>query len=199
MVRLSAEIIANNKTYKIEDDLLKIDFSGQDRSDTLLPSWGIKSNSGSLQFIDKTNIANVGLEEKTIQIYLNIYSRKELIGTFEITNVKPDKQNKICQIEFEDALLSLEQVEQRAISVRDKMSAKDFLESIFPGRTGNPKYKIYYADQATETHLKNIKIRYPYIEQGSMWATLAKFCELAMCYAYCDKSGNITMKYNGGR
>ena len=80
MTRLSAEINIEGTIYEISDNLINIQFSGQDRSDLTLPSWGIKSNSGSLEMYDTDESIKKASEQgllanSPVNIYLNVGDR----------------------------------------------------------------------------------------------------------------------------
>lgn len=178
-------------------NLISIDFSGQDRSDTSLPSFGIKSNSGYLEMFDTDGIIesmrNLGvLSNSAINIYLNAKDRQDQIGGFYISNIDKNRQTLKTKIDFQDILLSWENIEIRSYPLNE------FLEGISSYDFIN---KILEENDITMVHSRDGEryIPYPYIEGGSAWAVLTKFCELTGSYICCDKIGMPTMHYNGGR
>lgn len=202
MIRLTAEIYANGNNYIIADNLTKLSFSGQDRSDTTLPSWGIKSNSGSLEMYDTDEIierlSNQGLlANSEIKIYLNVKSRKKQIGGFYITDASKDKHTAKTKIGFQDELMSWNQKQMPIylyLYYPREISAYDILTYIIQ-KAG---VVLEYATQETINILKSIYIAYPIIEKGSLWAQTAKICELSCCYIYCNNNGTPTIHYGGG-
>jgi hypothetical protein len=145
-------------------ELISVDFSGQDRSDTNLPSWGIKSNSGNLEMFDTygiiENMRKIGaLTNSAINIYLNAGSRQEQIGGFYISNMEKNRQTLKTKINFQDILLSWENIEVRSYLLNEFLegiSSYDFINKILEE---NDITLVYSRDGEQY-------IPYPYIEGG---------------------------------
>lgn len=206
MINLSAEIIANGVTYEIRN-LSSIEFSGQDRSNASQPSWGIISNSGSLEMYDLDGIIqnlnkNSMLLNSRINIYLNAPKRREQIGGFYICDYITDRQSLKTTIKFKDTL--------------ESWTKKQLPFYIYPYTEDSWKYSpvnavtilgylrdkanitLEYANESTQNHLANLRIKCPMLSAGSLWNQANKVCELSSCYIFCDNKGSPTIYYNGG-
>lgn len=205
MVRLSAEIKVGEQWYEIVDNLISISFSGQDRSDPSLPSWGIKSNSGSLEMYDTDGtigeLSREGhLANSEIRIYLNVSTRKEQIGGFYIINAVKDRQTDKTKIEFQDILMSWQQISApkyynfykdskeniTLANIIDFISEKSAISNVLDN-----------TDNITLSRIESICILHPQIEQGTLWSQMTEICEASSCYIYCDKLGVPTIYYGG--
>lgn len=199
MVSLSAEIIASGTTYKIRN-LSSIEFSGQDRSDPSLPSWGIQSNSGSLELYDNDGIIDdlnrKGVLAKAIvDIYLNFGNNSEKIGRFYIDGVEKKGQNLLINLYFSDSIAgwqNIEMPEYYSPYINISTTLLDILNALVEKSGIN----LSFADD-TEDWLGSINISVPKIEQGSLWSQLSKICEVSSCYIYCEKNGTPIIYYGG--
>lgn len=202
MIRISAEIYVDETKYEIaNNNLINIDFSGQDRSDTSLPSWGIKSNSGSVEMYDADGtIAKLSREgslaNSPIKIYLNVGERKEQIGGFYVTEASQDRQTMGTKIEFQDILISWNEKQMPKYYYPyypRNISLKDVLDTLVE----RSDITLKYSDDFTRIRFSRFYIPYPIIEAGSLWAQMTKICEVSSCYIYCDNEGIPTIHYGG--
>lgn len=202
MSRLSVEIITIENTYEFLGDIKSLSFSGQDRSDSAKPSWGIKSNSGTLEMYDNKGIIDELkskgiLANSEIKIYLNVANRKEQIGGFYVSNAYRDSQTLKTKIEFQDVLMSWEE-KQMPIYLYlyyPRSINADYILNDIIGKAGAT---LEYATEETKKILKGIYIPYPIIEKGSLWSQITALCELSSCYIYCNDYGIPTIYYGGG-
>lgn len=172
------------------------EFSAQDREDALSPCWGLKSNSGRLDFYDGYGVINnlnsfgkiVGMP---IDLYCDCGDRSSQIGGFYISNVSQDKQAINTTVEFQDELAQWQELEVEKKHLTEEMSVMAFANTL--------NIPLRYDDSATSSFLRSIIIKFPYIEGGSYWAVWTKICEFAMCYISCNEYGKPTIKYDGGR
>lgn len=185
-------------SYEIQSgELTNINFSGQDRSESSKPSWGIKSNSGSLEFRDNNGIIKAikdvaTAEDVTLDIYLKSNSKRSQIGSFIINKVNYTSSNKKSIIDFKDILESWDNINILFRPLQGKQTLYDFFAFILT------KQLIKIADYTTERRFTNTYISYPYLEECSLWGAVTKFCEITACYVYCDEKGIPTIKYCGG-
>lgn len=201
MINLSAEIIANGVTYEIRN-LSSIEFSGQDRSDTTLPSWGIQSNSGSLEFNDADGEIlvlhkNGHIANAKTNIYLNAGTRNEKLGSFYISDVRKKTQGFQMILDFADTLETWQNITMQKYyyPYADKnIYAKDIIDTLCE-RSG---VELKYSDEATQTRLSTLRVFIPLLESGSLWSQMTKICELCACYIYCDNEGVPNIHYSGG-
>lgn len=199
MINLSAEIIANGVTYEIRN-LSSIEFSGQDRSDPSLPSWGIQSNSGSLEMYDNDGIIDdlnrKGVLAKAIvDIYLNFGNNSERIGRFYIDGVKKKGQNLLINLYFSDSIAGWQDKEMPEYYFPYTNISTTLLD-ILNALVEKSGIQLHFSGD-TESWLGSIYISVPKIEQGSLWSQLNKICEVSSCYIYCDKNGEPNIYYGG--
>ena len=196
MTRLSAEINIEGTICEISDNLINIQFSGQDRSDPTLPSWGIKSNSGSLEMYDTDESIKKASEQgllanSPVNIYLNVGDRKEQLGGFYVVGANQDKQTHKTTIEFQDALMSWQQKQMPKYYNFDATKVAN-INNIISSITS-----LNVSDGNTGSRILSLFINYPQIKEGSLWSQMGKICELGSFYIYCDEYGIPTIHYSG--
>ena len=203
MVRLSAEIKVGEQWYEIVDNLISISFSGQDRSDPSLPSWGIKSNSGSLEMYDTDGtfekLSREGnLQNCEIRIFLGVDDRIAPLGTFYVSGASKDRQTSKIKIEFEDVLTSWQDIQVPKYYNFDANTEITIADIIDVVSTKGGVYNVHdNTDDVTKERIENIYIKYREIQEGTVWSQMTKICEASSCYIYCDKWGLPTIYYGG--
>lgn len=200
MINLSAEIIANGATYEIRN-LSSIEFSGQDRGDPSLPSWGIQSNSGSLEMYDADGtiitLKKQGiLANSKINIYLNIGNRKEQIGVFYIVDADKKQQGLLTKLDYKDILDSWQNIPMKQY-YNPYSDNTIYLKNILNIITESSGTTLKFSNAASQQRLEQILIQYPILYEGSLWSQMTKICEASSCYIYCDNEGTPTIYYSG--
>ena len=180
--------------------LISFSFTGQDRNDKNLPSFGIRTNDGKCDIIDKYEILKKANQQKVLKkapiyFYLNNKSRKERIGSFIIDEIDFDERTNKTNIIFYDGLIDFQDknVPFQLKFVGNKTSVLDIVYLLFSGRT-----IMFYGE--TYDYLSKIKNTYSYFGNGdfSLWSALTKICEATGCYIYADEMGDIVIKYGRG-
>lgn len=188
------------QTVKIDrSNTLSLESSITDRSDIKLPSWGIISNGGRIEFKDTNGEIKDYAEQGFLQeglpckIYLKdtISKFKQAVGSFYTTNWEYDYEKKTATTTLSDALLELQNTNSGEIL----SEVNDTIKSILDGVYLSTNFKI---DSETVTHLTNTKVPFRYLHSGSKWSKLQEICTAAQCYIYADKNGDIIMKYING-
>lgn len=203
-------------------NLLSIERSIFDRSDLKLPSWGIISNVGRLEFNDANNrflgYANAGLlvEGMKCELYLNNTLAKgatEKIGTFYTDTWDYDNDNRVVSVSLKDDLEEWQEINVAEIKYEpNKPQHKSFayfyeiLWSLtsnreYNGVKGNGKYNMLALgelDGYTGEVLYNTRIKYPLLNYGSLWAQWTKLCQVCQLHIYKNSDGIIVCRYNGG-
>ena len=194
-------IITGITTKYVIKDLISLQYSCLDRTDALKPSWGIKSNTGSIKFIDTFNIAK--FIEKTvsnceIRILLENNYGVHLLSTFRFDNQKTDRKNMECEISLKDELSLWQDIKKPRINIHDfeqgQTTASELINKIYG-------YDVLHnSDENTQAYLQKFIITYPYLAEGSLWSQFAQICEATGCYICLDENG-LTFKfyYNNGR
>lgn len=181
------------------NEITNVDFSGQDRSNILTPSWGIKSNTGEIEVYDMSG-AIEGMKtagviiDSNIKLFLKADNRQEQIGSFYINKAEKDDQSAKIKLNYQDILESWNNYNIGNKRVRSNAYLDNYLNFVLNDMAN----RIKFFDDETEQLWKSIRLEKAYLKEGSMWATVAKFCEVSGSYVFCDKEGNAVIKYNGG-
>ena len=207
-------------------NLLSIERSIFDRSDLKLPSWGIISNVGNLEFNDINNrflgYANAGLlvEGMKCELYLNNTLAKgatEKIGTFYTDTWDYDNDNRVVSVSLKDDLEEWQEINVEGFSYDPRMTNIGFEEKIlrrfykylwkitsnrvYGGIKGKGNYNMLAfeeLDYETRQHLVDIYIQYPLLASGSLWQQWTKLCQVGQLHIYKNNDGVIVCRYNGG-
>ena len=205
-------------------NLLSIERSIFDRSDLKLPSWGIISNLGNLEFNDANKrflaYANAGVlvEGMKCELYLNntlVNGAIERIGTFYTDTWDYDNDNRVVSVSLKDDLEEWQDINVAEISYDPrKIEHKPFkwfyveLWKLTSNRFyaeediyGNGNYNMLAFDELdtdTQDILQNAYIQYPLLESGSLWVQWTKLCEVCQLHIYKDNNGVVVCRYNGG-
>lgn len=183
--------------------LIDVRFTGLDRSDVTSPSFGIYSNSGSIEFIDKGNAVKALKESglllnSEIEIFLRNRYRDTQIGSFIISDGKYSLQGGSSKLSFKDKLAAWQDVmipNNKVLS----MSAMN-LEAIRHQIATSVKgldISTYYGDGAS-SRWSSLWVKTPYVESSSFWAFMTKCCEITGCYISCDEKGRAMIASGGG-
>ena len=195
-------------------NLLSIERSIFDRSDLKLPSWGIISNVGSLEFNDINKrflaYANAGVlvEGMKCELYLNntlVNGAIERIGTFYTDTWDYDNDNRVVSVSLKDDLEEWQDINVSEISYDPrKTESKPFkwlYEHLWAITTANDNYDMISFDELdtdTQDILQNTYTQYPLLESGSLWEQWTKLCEVCQLHIYKDNNGVVICRYNGG-
>lgn len=201
MTKLTAEIVVGTDITETEKiyfvrNLLNIKFSGQERSNPSLPSWGIQSNSGTLEMYDVDGeLADLNQDDALfhapIRIYLKTDKRQEQIGGFVINSISKPNQDLITKIEFSDTLtqwqnISMPQFYYPYSSAED---GRNSLYNLFKEVCQKAKIQISLPSDV-ELWFKSFYAPVLKLDSGSFWAQMNKICEATGCYICCDREGN---------
>ena len=183
--------------------LIDVRFTGLDRSDVTSPSFGIYSNSGSIEFIDKGNAVKVLKESglllnSVIEIFLSNRYRDTQIGSFIVSDGKYSLQGGSSKLSFKDRLAVWQ----------DVMIPNNKVLSMSAMRLENIRHQIatsvkgldistYYGDGAF-SRWYDLWVKTPYVESSSFWAFMTKGCEITGCYISCDEKGRAMIASGGG-
>lgn len=186
-----------------------------DRSSYDLPSFGIISNTGNIDFIDfdgevrdyaEQQILKSGL---TVEISLNntLYGNGEHIGTFYTNKWTYDNNNRVVSVSLKDDLEEWQEINVEALPYdlkgqNPKPQTAEWLYRWLQDEKRTPKkYNVQSFDELdTETQnvLSNTTIQYPMLESGSLWQQWTKLCELCQLHIYKNNNGITVVKYNYG-
>lgn len=207
---------------KVEKDfslnnLISLERSIFDRSDTKLPSYGILSNNGNLEFNDANGAfltyANAGVLVSGLKVHIllnNTLSKtSEEVGIFETDTWDYDNDNRSVSVSLKDDLVQWQDIYVEGFSYDPRSPFK----IIADGKMSNvyrwlqntertpEKYKMLAfseLDQETKTILQNTTIDYPFLESGSLWSQWSKLCQVCGLYIYKNNQGQVVCSYTYG-
>lgn len=193
-------------------NLISISRSIFDRSDLKLPSYGIISNVGEIEFNDIDGkileYANNLMLQKGLrcEIYLTntlVEGATELIGVFETDQWEYDSDNRLVRVTIKDDLEEWQDIYVEGISYDPRSTeVKDFkwlyvhLWQIT--RQNYNMLAIAELSEETQSVLKNTYIQYPLLESGSLWEQWTKLCQVCQLHIYKNNNGRVVCRYNGG-
>lgn len=189
-----------------------------DRSDINLPSFGIISNSGNIEFNDtdgeildyiENGWLQEGLEVKMWLTNTLANNKQTKMGTYTTANWSYDNDNRSVSVSLVDNLVEWQDIHIEGFSYDprnpNKVLANKTMKDLYQWLRGQTptKYRdtmkfFSELDTDTQTHLSSIVIEYPYLESANLWSQWNKFCQATQTHIYKDYEGNIVCKYNGG-
>lgn len=201
-IDLDITIDRRNKDY--------LDFSVFDRGDKSLPSYGIISNTGNINFIDvdgeikdysEQEILKSGLN---VTIYLNdsLTKVKETIAIFKTATWNYDTDNRYVSLTVKDDLEEWQEITVNGInydpSSPKSMTFKDIYEHLYnqtPIRFNMLRFNDL--DEKTKEVLQNSVVQYPTMNNGTLWNLWNKVCQACLLHIY-KYNGRTVCRYNGG-
>lgn len=182
-----------------------------DRANNRLPSFGIISASGTIEFLDTNgevqDYANAMLLQKglNVEVYLNntIKKVKQSQLNFQTSEWQYDVYNKIVTVSLKDNLEDWQNINYNGFyynHISSKpMNGQELYSKLYNATPSKYKMKTFdELDIETQNHLKNLYIKYPFMESGSLWTSWDKFCIMFQTHIFKDNEGYTTCKYNGG-
>lgn len=197
-----------------ERNLISFDRGNPTRSDNKLPSYGIISSTGNIEFNDLNGEIKDYAEQLlltsdlVVKIYLNnTLTRKSVqIGDFETEKWDYDNDNRVVNVTLKDDLEEWQDIQISGINYDPREPFKIIAE----GRMSNvykwlwdrtpSKYKMLsYAelDEETKTILYDTKIAYPLLKDDTLWKQWEKLCQTCALYIYKDVGKTICSYYYG--
>jgi hypothetical protein len=194
-------------------NIISIETSLYDRGDFRLPSFGVISNSGQIEFYDTdgkvADYADKLLLNKGLPcgIFLeNTLSKnaKETIALLETDEWTYDEENKKVSVRLKDDLeewqdITVDEIYYNAKNPSSK-TLRWYYEKLHEITTKDGNYKMLSfdeLDEETKTILDGIIIPYPLLYSGSLWSSWQKVCEVGQLHIYKEK-GTVKCRYNGG-
>ena len=191
-------------------NIISISGSLFDRSDLKLPSFGIISNKGELEFNDidgeVSDYAQQNLLQKGLQCEISLNNTlangaSKRIGVFETDQWNYDNDNKKVSVSLKDDLEKWQEITVDEISYDAQNPVEHSLEWFFRELaiiTMNNGYDInIILDEKTNAVLKNTIIKYPLLYSSSLWTAWDKVCKVGQFHIY-KENGVVEVRYNGG-
>ena len=214
-------IIDINIDYR---NLISISRSIFDRSDLKLPSFGIISNTGNIEFNDTDgeilDYAEQLLLEKGLkcEIKLNntlVEGANKSIGLFETDQWNYDNDSRVVSVSLKDDLQEWQDIDVKGIDYDPRKAESKPFSGLYAylweltsnryyatrGIKGKGNYNMLAPDELdidTQKVLENTYIEYPFLENGTMWQQWTKLCQACQLHIYKNNEGIIVCRYNGG-
>ncbi len=186
-----------------KSNLMDISRTISDRSDFTLPSWGIISNTGDIQFVDLdseiADYAQMQLLKSGLKVIISVNNtlthESEHVGTFLTKDWNYDNYNRVVQVSLEDDLLAWQDITIEGYKYTgQEATAKDiylYLQSRTPS-----KYEFEPLNDTTNDKLLSTKLQYPYFSSCSLWEGYQKLCELVGLHIYKNNNNKVVCIYN---
>lgn len=195
------------------DNRSLISLSGciSDRSDFKLPSYGIISNTGDIEFNDVDGEIRDYAEQLLLQSGLNctitlnnnLTKKSTEVAHLTTENWSYDNENRVVSVSLKDELESWQDINVEPVDynmqTRETKPLAWFYNHLW--KITNARFTMQGYDEldsATKAQLDEIIIQYPLLETCTLWQAWQKVCEVGLLHIYKDSDGIIKCKYNGG-
>lgn len=198
------------ETYHIDkSNLLSLDVSIFDRADITLPSFGIISNKGTIEFIDNnptfsvSRYANLGLlkENANVNVYLvnSRTGKQKKQATMFTASWGYNNDSKTVSVSLKDKLQDWQSIDVSMDAVDVSQNITSTAYSLYLElKAKTPNGSLFLIDTNTENHFKSIQDKVVYFEGGSLWSVWSRFCLATQTHIYSDEEGKIRIIYRGG-
>jgi hypothetical protein len=206
--------------YVAEDDIIEIDsrnilsmeFSIFDRSGLKLPSFGIISNNGRIEFTDydgrifryAQNLMIIrGLKCEMYLTNTLVAGATTKIASMETDQWDYDNDNRVVSVSLKDDLEEWQEINVDEISYDisnpEKKPFSWLYEYLYEyTKQSYNMQSIDELDDETKAVLQNTYIKYPLLKSGNLWQQWNKLCQACQLHIYKNNQGIIVCKYNGG-
>lgn len=202
-------------------NLISLNRSINYRSDNKLPSYGVISNTGNLEFNDLDGEIKDYAEQLLLTSDLNVVITltntlakiDEQVGVFQTENWDYDNDNRRVTVSLKDDLEEWQDIYVEGITIDPRKIYDEplsyiynYLWEITSNRTygskiGKGNYNMLALgelDQDTQNVLNNVYTKYPLLNSGNLWQQWTKLCQVCQLHIYKDNQGIIVCRYNGG-
>ena len=203
-----------NITIEINNrNLISLTSTIFDRSDYNLPSYGILSNVGSIEFNDLNgeikDYAEQLLLTSDLKVEINLTDtlsgKSEQVALMETTDWNYDNNNRSVSVSLQDDLVEWQNLNSTGFYY-------NYYNPFLPNGTMEELYNRLIAetptkhrmlsfnelDFSTRNILSNTKIKYPLLKEGSLWEQWVKLCEVCGLYIYKNREGKTVCSYTYG-
>ena len=192
------------------------------RSDNKLPSYGIISNTGNLEFNDLNgeikDYAEQLLLTSDLKVVINLNNtlanKHEQIGIFETETWDYDNDNRSVSVSLKDDLEEWQDIQVQGFNYDPrepfKIIADGKMSNVYKwlqGQDENGNYRtpekyqmlpFEQLDTKTQEILERTTIEYPLLENGTLWQQWQKLCEVCGLYIYKNNEGKTVCTYTYG-
>lgn len=195
------EILINrNNLLSIESEIL-------DRGETKQPTWGIKSNSGRMQFLDyrdtdgnlvvKSLAENKKLTSKAkVEIFLKdtLTKKESSLCEFLASEWSYDVNGFTVGLQFKDDLEEWQDIYYELIDVSQNTNAYAIYTEL-KKTCEDLGWKFSKPDSSTTLILTSHSIRFLFLNNSSIWRQWEKLCEACGLVVFKNRLGEINVSY----
>jgi hypothetical protein len=198
-------------------NLISLNRSITYRGDNKLPSYGIISNTGNLEFNDLNGEVKDYAEQMLltsdlkVEINLNntLAKTHEQVGIFETRDWDYDNDNRSVSVSLKDDLEEWQDIQVQGFSydpinpntiLREKTMANLYVWLQDSKRTPSKYQMLSFEDldEKTQNILKSTFIKYPLLENNNLWEQWNKLCQVCGLYIYKNNEGKTVCTYTYG-
>jgi hypothetical protein len=203
-------------------NLISLNRSITYRGDNKLPSYGIISNTGNLEFNDLNGEIKDYAEQLLLTSDLKVVitlnntlaNAHEQVGVFETETWDYDNDNRSVSVSIKDDLEEWQDIQVQGFSYDPrepfKIIADGKMSNVYKwlqGQDENGNYRtpekyqmlsFEQLDEKTQAILESTTIDYPLLENGTLWEQWQKLCEVCGLYIYKNNEGKTICTYTYG-
>lgn len=191
------------------NNLISFNSTIQDRDSSDYPTYGLISNTATLNFADLDEQTKDLITQKilhsgitvTVDLVNDTANNREQICKMEIRNLSYDNNNRSVSLSLKDNLEDLQSINFEGISYTPTVSkpktAKDIYNILYGATANLNKYdwqSYEDLDQDVKDRLNSITIRYPAMESSNLWDSWNKLCQLCLLHIYIDNDNKVMVK-----
>lgn len=197
-------------------NLISFERSISYRADNKLPSYGIISNTGKIDFKDIDGEIRDYAEqmiltsdlEVSVSLYNTLNQKSEQIGAFETREWDYDSDNRNVSVSLKDNLEEWQDIwvdgfdydPRNPYAVLDNGTMADLYKWLWKNVTPSKYQMLSFdrLDENTRTILNNTRIKYPLLKNGTLWSQWQKLCKVCGLYIYKNNNGETVCIYTLG-
>lgn len=206
--------IYSNTTIEIDyTNMISLETSIFDRSDTKLPSYGIISNVGNIEANDTNGevldyaemlLLQDGLDT-TIKLHDTLSKVSQTVGVLKTGVWDYNNENRSYSVSLKDDLEEWQDIYIEGLGYDPRNPTKHFsnmaqLYIILQGKTPS-KYKMLTFDKLdseTKRILNATFVKYSLLNGGTLWEQWTKLCQVCALYIHKDMNGNTVCRHTLG-
>lgn len=185
------------------------------RGDNKLPSYGIISNVGNLEFNDFNGKVLEYAEQllltsdlKVVIMLNNTSSNNSIqVGVFETSDWDYDNNNRSVSVSLKDDLEEWQDIQVQGFdydprtpnAVLTNQTMADLYVWLY-GKTPSKYQMLTFdeLDEKTKAILTATTIKYPLLENGTLWEQWTKLCQVCGLYIYKNNQAKTVCTYTYG-
>ena len=191
------------------NNLISFNSTIQDRDSSDYPTYGLISNTATLNFADLDEQTKDLITQKilhsgitvTVELVNDTANKREQICQMEIRNLSYDNNNRSVSLSLKDNLEDLQDINFEGISYTPTVStpktAKEIYDILYEATKKLNKYQWQSYDELDEEvkdRLNSITIQYPTMESSNLWDGWNKLCQLCLLHIYIDNNNVVVVK-----